>query len=54
MGALHRAKWRSTNLESVIKEITEIHLKAGYPKRVIRPTINRFHDQTDREESLIP
>ena len=54
VGALHREKRLSTNLESDIKEITEFYLKAGSPKRVIQATINRFRHQTDKEESLIP
>ncbi|KAL9977952.1 hypothetical protein ACROYT_G015420 [Oculina patagonica] len=40
MGALHRAKRISTDLESDIKEIIEIYLKAGYPKRFIQATVN--------------
>ena len=54
MGALHRAKRILTDLESDIKEITKIYLKAGYPKRFIQATINRFHDQTDEEERPNP
>ena len=50
MGVLHRAKRISINLESDIKEITEIYLKAGYPKHLIQATINHFRDQTDKKE----
>ncbi len=54
MGTVQRAKRISTDLEPDIKEITEIYLKAGYPKLFLQATLNNFCKQTGKEKRLIP
>ena len=61
MGALHRAKRISTSSESDMKEITEIHRKAGYPisasfkpqstVSVTKQTRTRVLSQCERENT---
>ncbi len=47
-------KERSGYQPILIKKITEIFLKAGYPKRFIQVTVNNFRNQTGKEEREIP